>query len=112
MLPPFEPDVPTVDPADLDPAAPVPAGTTLLDVREPDEWDGGHAPGAVHIPLGDLPVRYGELDPDTHIVVMCHSGGRSARATQFLIQAVGFEASNLDGGIVAWQRAGLAVVTG
>ena len=105
------PDVPTVDPAELDPAAPVPAGTTLLDVREQDEWDGGHAPGAVHIPLGDLPVRYGELDPSTQILVMCHSGMRSARATQFLNEAVGFEAANLDGGIVAWSRVGLPVTT-
>jgi rhodanese-related sulfurtransferase len=109
MFPPMLPEVPSVHPSELDSTSPVPAGSTLLDVREQDEWDAGHAPGAVHIPLSDLPARYGELDADTEILVMCHSGGRSARATQWLNDAAGFEATNLDGGIIAWTGAGLPV---
>ena len=109
MFPPMLPEVPSVHPSELDSTAPVPAGSTLLDVREQDEWDSGHAPGAVHIPLSDLPARYGELDADSKILVMCHSGARSARATQWLNDAVGFEATNVDGGIVAWAGAGLPV---
>jgi rhodanese-related sulfurtransferase len=109
MFPPMLPEVPSVHPSELDSTSPVPAGSTLLDVREQDEWDAGHAPGAVHIPLGDLPVRYGELDADASVLVICHSGGRSARATQWLNEAVGLEATNLDGGIVAWAGAGLPV---
>ncbi|MFP3713815.1 rhodanese-like domain-containing protein [Puerhibacterium sp. TATVAM-FAB25] len=109
MFPPMQPEVPTVDVHDLDPAAPVPDGTTLLDVREQDEWDAGHAPGAVHIPLGELPVRYGELDPDAPVYVVCRSGGRSARAAQFLADGVGYDATNLDGGMLAWEQRGLPV---
>jgi len=109
MFPPMLPEVPSVHPSELDSTSPVPAGSTLLDVREQDEWDAGHAPGAVHIPLSDLPARYGELDADTQILVMCHSGGRSARAAQWLNDAAGFEATNLDGGIIAWTGAGLPV---
>ncbi len=103
------PGVPAIAPTELDAAAPVPPGTTLLDVREQDEWDSAHVPGSVHIPLGDLPARYGELDPDLRVLVICHSGARSARATQWLTEAAGFDAVNLDGGIVAWARAGLPI---
>ncbi|MFC4553645.1 rhodanese-like domain-containing protein [Georgenia faecalis] len=91
--------------ADLDPSAPVPEGWALLDVREQDEWDAGHAPDAVHIPLGELPARVDEL-PEADLIVVCRSGGRSARATAWLARA-GFEARNLDGGMKAWERAGL-----
>jgi len=54
----------------------------ILDVREPDEWSAGHAPGAVHVPLMDLPARLGDL-PDVDgatLAVVCRSGGRSSRA--------------------------------
>jgi rhodanese-related sulfurtransferase len=109
MFQPMQPEVPTVDVRDLDPTAPIPDGATLLDVREQEEWDGGHAPGAVHIPLADLPARYGELDPDTQIYVVCHSGGRSARATQWLTDALGYDAVNVDGGMAMWAHLGLPV---
>ena len=86
------------------------AGTTLLDVREPDEWVAGHAPDAVHIPLGELTERASrELPSGASLLVVCHSGGRSARATAWLNQA-GYDAVNLDGGMVEWARAGLPVV--
>ncbi|WP_406832905.1 rhodanese-like domain-containing protein [Pedococcus sp. KACC 23699] len=79
----------------------------LLDVREQDEWDAGHAPGAVHIPLGDLPARLDEL-PDTDsgtLAVVCRSGGRSGQAVAWLSQQ-GFDVANLGGGMKAWEVAG------
>lgn len=81
-------------------------GAILLDVREPEEWDAGHAPGAVHIPLGQLPHRRPE--PGRPIVVVCRSGTRSAQATGALL-AWGYDAVNLAGGMQAWAAAGLPV---
>lgn len=83
----------------------------ILDVREQDEWDAGHAPGAVHIPLGDLPGRLHEL-PDNDagtLAVTCRGGGRSSRAVAWLSQQ-GFDVANLDGGMKAWEAAGKTVV--
>ncbi len=93
-------DIPQVQVAD------VPDDTTILDVREPDEWQAGRAPNALHIPLGDLPARLGELpDPDEgSLAVTCRSGGRSSRAVAWLVQQ-GFEVENLDGGMKAWAGA-------
>jgi rhodanese-related sulfurtransferase len=103
------PDVPTVDPAEAH--ASLGSGVTLLDVRESDEWDQGHAPDATWIPLGELAARAGELRSDQPVVVVCRSGGRSARATAALLQA-GYDATNLAGGMQAWAAAGFPVVTG
>ena len=63
------------------PAAEVPADAFLLDVREDDEWDAGHVPGAVHIPLGELGARHTELGRDRPLFVICRSGNRSAYRT-------------------------------
>lgn len=90
--------------------SPLTEDVVLLDVREPHEWAAGHVDGAVHIPLGELPVRLGELDPTTRTLVICHLGGRSARATQWL-QAQGYDATNVDGGMEAWEAAGLPIVS-
>lgn len=86
------------------------AGALLLDVREQDEWDAGHAPDAVHVPLHQVPARLAELPTDRPVDVVCHFGGRSAQATAFLLQR-GVDARNVDGGMDAWERAGLPVVT-
>jgi rhodanese-related sulfurtransferase len=83
-------------------------GATLLDVREPDEWAAGHAPEAIHLPLGQLATRLAEVPPGS-VVVVCRSGGRSARATAVLL-ADGREARNLAGGMQAWAAAGLPVL--
>ena len=83
----------------------LPANTTLLDVREDDEWAAGHAPNALHIPLGDLAARLGELPADNALYVVCRGGGRSARATAFL-NANGWDATNVGGGMGAWHAAG------
>jgi rhodanese-related sulfurtransferase len=88
-------------------AAALPDGVLLLDVREPAEWAAGHAPDATHLPLMQLPQA--ELDRSVPIVVVCHVGGRSARAAEYL-GAAGFAVRNLAGGMAAWQRAGLPVV--
>jgi adenylyltransferase/sulfurtransferase len=75
---------------------------TLVDVREVDEYEVCSLPGAVLIPLGELPARIGELNPADEIILQCKSGGRSLRALQFL-QAHGFQnLANLTGGIMAW----------
>ena len=88
------------------PAAQVPADAFLLDVREPEEWAAGHAPGAVHIPLGELGARYTELEQDRPLYVICRSGNRSGHAAQALA-GVGWDASNVSDGMVGWQAAGL-----
>lgn len=83
----------------------------LLDVREDDEWASGHVPGALHIPLGEVPARLGEIDPDAELYVICHGGGRSERVVRYLEQ-VGYEGVNVDGGMIAWIGASRTVVTG
>ena len=86
------------------------SGAVLLDVREQSEWHAGHAPGACHVPLGELEGKLGALPLDRRVVVACRSGNRSARATALLIRS-GFEAVNLNGGMQAWAAAGLPVET-
>jgi molybdopterin/thiamine biosynthesis adenylyltransferase/rhodanese-related sulfurtransferase len=73
----------------------------VLDVREPDEFEEGHIPGATLIPLGFLQRRVAEVPKDRQVVVVCAVGGRSARATHFL-RSHGYEAVNLHGGMRAW----------
>jgi rhodanese-related sulfurtransferase len=92
--------------------ADVPEGAVLLDVRENDEWAAGHAPSAVHVPMGQIPERLDELAtefPDRPVRVVCRSGGRSARVTAYLQQA-GWDAVNVDGGMRAWAAAGRPMV--
>ena len=83
----------------------------LLDVREPDEVAQARVEGAHHIPLGSLADRLDEVPRDRTVHVMCHAGGRSARAARFL-EAQGVDAVNVDGGIAEWHRAGLPVILG
>ncbi|MGE2729419.1 rhodanese-like domain-containing protein [Mycolicibacterium vaccae] len=84
--------------------------TVLLDVREDDEWQRGHAPGAQHIPMGDIPARLDEIDREAQVYVVCHLGGRSQRVAQYLAQQ-GFAPINVAGGMEAWAAAGRPVVT-
>ncbi len=87
------------------------AGAVLLDVREPVEWEAGHAPEALLIPMGEVSQRRAELPRDGRIVVVCRSGGRSAAVTESL-REWGLDAVNLAGGMLAWAAAGLPVVSG
>jgi rhodanese-related sulfurtransferase len=77
----------------------------LLDVREPWEFETAHLPDSVLMPMGDVPSRaHAELDPDAHIVVLCHHGQRSLSVAMWL-RGQGFEyAQSLAGGIEAWSR--------
>jgi rhodanese-related sulfurtransferase len=77
----------------------------LLDVREPWEYEAAHIAGSRHIPMGDIPARFNqELDPEKHIVVVCHHGVRSMNVTVWLRQQ-GFEnVQSLRGGIDRWSR--------
>ncbi|WP_438313514.1 rhodanese-like domain-containing protein [Sporosarcina sp. FA9] len=73
----------------------------LIDVRENDEVAEGVIPGAKHIPLGDVEARMEELDKTAEYIVICRSGGRSGRATQFLSDA-GYDVTNMVGGMLEW----------
>ena len=97
--------VPAVSVSDL------PDDAVVVDVREPDEWAAGHAPGAVHIPMGDIPARLDELpSTDDSLPVVCRSGGRSERAVQWLVQQ-GFDVVNVTGGMRSWHQAGKPMTT-
>lgn len=91
------------------PASDVPDDAVLVDVREDDEWQAGHAPGATHIPLGEVPSRVGEI-PAGPVYVVCRSGGRSGRAVAWL-RDNGVDAINVGGGMQAWAAAGREMTT-
>jgi len=99
----FGEDVPAVAVTD------VPQDAYLLDVREQDEWEAGHIPTAVHIPMGELSDRAAEIPRDRDVYVICRSGVRSAQVTVALNNA-GWRARNIDGGMKEWAGAGLAMV--
>ena len=84
-------------------------GAFLLDVREQDEWDAGHAPSAHHIALGELESRHREIPMDRTILCVCRGGSRSAYAAAAL-GVVGFTALNVRGGMHEWEAASLPVV--
>jgi rhodanese-related sulfurtransferase len=96
-------DVPTVRVAELGP------DVTLLDVREDDEWAAGHAEGAQHLPATQVLSRYGEVPADRAVHVICRTGGRSVRVTEWLNEN-GFDAVNVAGGMSAWIDAGRPIV--
>ena len=81
----------------------------VVDVRQQGEWDAGHIEGARHIPGDVLDDNVHELDRSRPVVTVCRSGGRSSDAARRLV-AEGFRAQSLDGGMLAWEEAGLAVV--
>jgi rhodanese-related sulfurtransferase len=80
----------------------------LIDVREDDEFAAGHIPEATLIPLGQLSSRLNEIPKDKTVVAVCRSGNRSGQATQLLRQA-GFDAHNMDGGMISWEQAGFDI---
>ena len=82
----------------------------LVDVREQDEWDRGHIEGIAFIPMGELPWRWRELDPEVRWIVVCHSGSRSHYAAAMLRQA-GIDAVNLAGGMLDWQASKLPITS-
>lgn len=88
------------------------AGAFVLDVREPDEWNQVHIPGATLIPLGQLASRVDELPKDQEIVVVCHSGNRSAQGRDILLSAGFDQVTSMAGGMTRWEAAGLETTSG
>jgi rhodanese-related sulfurtransferase len=76
----------------------------LLDVREPWEFQTAHIENALLLPLRELPARFGELDSNSEVVVICHHGGRSMQAAMFLERQGFASVHNLAGGVDAWAR--------
>jgi rhodanese-related sulfurtransferase len=89
----------------------VPAEAYLLDVREGEEWAAGHAPDAHHVPMMEIPARLDEIPVDQDVVVVCRVGARSAQVVTYLRSLGRDNARNLDGGMMAWARAGRPMVS-
>jgi len=88
------------------------AGAFILDVREPEEWEEGHIPGATLIPLGELEGRVDELPRDREIVVACRSGNRSKAGRDILVEAGFTQVTSMSGGLTGWKSAGYPTVAG
>jgi hydroxyacylglutathione hydrolase len=86
-------------------------GAVVLDVREPEEYAYGHVPGAVNLPQAELATRLAEVPRDRPVFVICESGMRSLRASQFLRQMGYAQVTNVRGGTAAWRKSGRQVVT-
>jgi phage shock protein E len=81
----------------------------IIDVREEWEYAEGHVPGATLLPLGQIPDRLSDIPTDKTVVAVCRSGNRSNQATQFLRQQGFDNVHNMQGGMLAWDKAGYAV---
>lgn len=101
--------IPEIDVAEL--AARLDAGAVLFDVREPDEYAEAHVSGAVLVPLATVPDELERFRVPGPVHVICRSGGRSARAVEFLL-AQDVDAVNVAGGTLAWLAAGHPHLTG
>lgn len=83
----------------------VPEDAQIVDVRSQMEWDDGHAAGSIHIPMEEIPSRYGELDLDSDIYLMCRSGGRSTQVATWL-EENGIDTIVITGGMIDWEHFG------
>ena len=101
----YPPDmaIPEVDVATLE--AKLADGARVIDVRQPDEFADGHIPGAVLVPLGEVPDRLEAFSPTETNYIVCRSGARSMRAAEFLAEQ-GYDVVNVAGGTLAWQESG------
>ena len=90
----------------------LPEGVQLIDVREPDEYESGHVPGAISIPLATVPDHLDQLDPSGPTYMICGSGGRSRRACEFVEAQTALRTVNVDGGTKAWIASGRQTVVG
>ena len=105
----IDPVVPEVDVASL--ATAIAEGAPVFDVRQPEEYAEAHAPGAVLMPLATVPDHVGKFPADGPVYIICQSGGRSMRASEFL-RAQGVDAINVAGGTKAWLAASYPFETG
>lgn len=87
-------------------------GARLVDVRESDEFEEFRVPGAIHVPLGNVPEQLDAFDGDGPTYVICLAGGRSMRACEYVAEATGRYVINVAGGSRAWVESGRAVDTG
>jgi rhodanese-related sulfurtransferase len=101
----FAPGVPSVSASEVFDEA------HLLDVREPDEWEAGHAPNAHHVPMMEIPARLAEVPTDADVVVVCRSGHRSGQVVSYLLANGWDSVRNLSGGMLDWARSGRPVIT-
>ena len=83
----------------------------LIDVREDDEWTAGHAPGAVHLPMMELPRRLTEIPTEGNVVIVCRSGHRSAEVVGYLLGRGFGQVRNLADGMIGWAAAGRPLVS-
>lgn len=88
------------------------AGAFILDVRQPEEWNGSRIPGSTLIPLEELAARIQEVPRDKEIVVVCRTGNRSQAGRDILRQAGFTQVTSMAGGVKQWQAAGLPTVAG
>lgn len=102
-------DIPEIDVDTL--AERMEAGAPVFDVRQPDEYVEARVPGVVLVPLGEVPDRVEEFPTDGEVLVICRSGGRSAKAVEFL-RGHGVDAVNVAGGTLAWIESGRSVESG
>jgi rhodanese-related sulfurtransferase len=103
------PGVPEVTPEQLEAA--LVGGAPVVDVREHDEYEGGHLSGATLVPMGEVVARVAELPRTGPVYIVCATGARSGRAAQWY-RARGIDARNLAGGMKAWVAGGRPVVFG
>jgi rhodanese-related sulfurtransferase len=103
------PEVAEVEATALDSRAP---DTSVLDVREPEEYAHGHVPGATNLPQAELATRLEEVPRDRPVFVICQGGMRSRRSAQFLRQMEIVQVANVQGGTEAWRTAGKPLAYG
>ena len=89
----------------------VAADACLVDVREEDEWRAGHAPGARHLPMTQLPARIDELPDDGELLIVCRSGHRSAEVVGYLLGHGYGQVRNVADGMLGWAAAGRPMVS-
>ena len=86
------------------------AGAFFVDVRDPDEFAEAHVRGSTNIPLADVETRVAEFPRDRDVLLFCRSGRRSGLAQETLVDRFGYiDVSNVEGGILAWEKAGLPI---
>ena len=86
-------------------------GVTVIDVRRPDEYETAHVPGALQVPLQEIPERLGDVPDEATAYVICKVGGRSMKACEFLVTQ-GYDVVNIAGGTDAWIESGRPTVSG
>jgi len=104
----FGPPLPSVSAADLSEKLKNGKKPLVVDVRQPEEYRQGHIQGSKLIPLGQLSGRLKELPKNREIVLVCATGSRSRSATKMLVRE-GYEAVNMNGGMMSWARSGLSI---